>query len=131
MLDVLRVTQKPQPTEFSWNKRGIVAGHKPGAPRGRANGHFLHGRAHSPEWNAWRNARYRCTQRSSPDWVNYGGRGITMCAEWQQSFAAFYRDVGPRPTPLHSLDRKNNDGNYEPGNVRWALKSTQNRNKRH
>lgn len=62
---------------------------------------------------------------------NYGGRGITVAAEWQADFVAFLRDVGPRPSSRHSLDRfPDNDGDYRPGNVRWATKKQQNRNQR-
>lgn len=68
------------------------------------------------------NSKYRAYRR-------YGGRGIAVCDKWRDDFAAFLADVGLRPSPKHSLDRHpNNDGHYEPGNVRWATKKEQSRN---
>lgn len=72
----------------------------------------------------------RCTYPKHRAWVDYGGRGITVCERWRHSFANFLADVGKRPSDEHSLDRINNDGNYEPGNCRWATRSVQIRNKR-
>lgn len=79
----------------------------------------------TPEWRAWVEMRRRC--RSTRQ--NYRKRGITVCERWDASFEDFLRDVGSRPSPEHSLDRINNDGNYEPGNVRWATMIEQNRNR--
>ena len=90
-----------------------------------------HGMKGTPEFNAWKNAKRRTSPnakgRNLKDWY---GRGIRMCPEWQASFTAFYEHLGPRPSPDHSLDRIDNDGHYEPGNVRWATRSQQQRNKR-
>lgn len=72
----------------------------------------------------------RCHRPSCEAFPNYGARGIRVCDRWRAGFEAFLADVGPRPSPKHSLDRINNDGNYEPGNVRWATRSQQLRNKR-
>ena len=80
-------------------------------------------------YNAWCAMRQRCTNPSAPTWANYGGRGITVAPEWDD-FNTFVRDVGVAPTPKHSLDRINSDGNYEPGNVRWANSRQQARNRR-
>ena len=83
-----------------------------------------------PLWELYRAMVRRCHDPSFKHFKNYGGRGIAVCARWRESFAAFVSDVGPRPSPAHTLDRKDNDGNYEPGNVRWATKSQQARNTR-
>lgn len=72
----------------------------------------------------------RCTRPSSNRYARYGGRGIRVCARWLDSYEAFLADVGRRPSPTHSLDRfPDNNGNYEPGNVRWATETEQQRNK--
>lgn len=82
------------------------------------------------EYMAWENMKSRCYNKKFRLYKNYGGRGIVVCATWNgpQGFDNFLRDVGPRPSSAHSLDRVDNDGNYEPGNVRWATKIEQNRN---
>ena len=80
-----------------------------------------------PEYSVWVSMRSRC-QTSNP---YYGGRGIVVCERWRNSFADFLADMGPRPSAAHSIDRyPNNDGNYEPGNCRWATKNQQARNTR-
>lgn len=89
-----------------------------------------HGMAGTPEYQAWWNMLARCTNPEHDWYSDYGGRGIQVCERWRDSFENFYADMGPRPSPDHSLDRENNDGNYEPGNVRWATKPQQNRNLR-
>ena len=72
----------------------------------------------------------RCLDENFTGWKNYGGRGITVHTPWKDSFALFLEDMGPCPSPAFSIDRINNDGNYEPGNCRWASKSEQSRNTR-
>ena len=86
-------------------------------------------RIRSPEYRAWIALRVRCWNVSNPDFKYYGGRGIKVCARWQYSFANFLADMGKRPTTKHSLDRINNDGNYEPDNCRWATWTEQLRNR--
>jgi hypothetical protein len=84
----------------------------------------------SPEYRAWKCMLTRCLNSGRPDWDDYGGRGVTVCAEWQRSFSAFFAHVGHKPSPRHSLDRIDNDRGYEPGNVRWATPEQQANNRR-
>lgn len=71
----------------------------------------------------------RCYNSNYKTYHRYGGRGITVCDQWSNSFEAFLADVGHRPTKDHQLERKKNDGNYEPLNVCWATRSEQMRNR--
>lgn len=89
-----------------------------------------HGMFKSPEYTSWSHLKSRCLCKTDSKYPDYGGRGITVCDRWKNSFTAFYEDMGPKPSPLHSIDRENNDGNYEPTNCRWALPHIQQRNKR-
>ena len=84
----------------------------------------------SPEYRAWAKLKERCFNKNVKQWNDYGGRGISVCTEWRESFESFYRHVGRRPSNKHSIDRINNNGDYEPGNVRWATKVEQRRNRR-
>lgn len=86
--------------------------------------------AKTPEYNAWLNMKMRCTNPSHPSYSRYGGRGITVCQRWLNSFDDFLSDVGHRPSPELSLDRVDNDKGYEPDNVRWSTITTQQRNSR-
>ena len=102
-----------------------------------ARGCFAHRRTKSlgavcrgkvwPEYHAYLNAKHRCKSKKDKNYYNYGGRGIKFL---YTSFPQFIQDVGRRPSSLYSLDRRNNDGNYEPGNCRWATSREQSANKR-
>lgn len=76
------------------------------------------------EYRSWSGMRTRCTNPKFVDWAIYGGRGIKVCERWN-SFAMFFADMGQKPSPKHSLDRKDSDGNYEPTNCRWATPKEQ------
>lgn len=82
----------------------------------------------SAEYRSWCNAKTRCTNPNARNWHRYGGRGITMCQEWINSFSSFLQYLGPKPSEKHSLDRIDNNKGYEPGNVRWATPKQQARN---
>lgn len=85
-----------------------------------------HGLSGSPEYIALRKAITRCENPHGRYYQDYGGRGISVCPEWKRNAALFLEHIGHRPSPSHSLDRfPDNDGNYEPGNVRWATKHQQ------
>lgn len=81
------------------------------------------------EYKIWKGMRSRCLLKNDSHYPSYGGRGIRICDRWS-SYEAFLQDVGRRPSPRHTLDRIDNDGDYEPGNVRWATAKEQNRNTR-
>lgn len=84
----------------------------------------------TPEHMAWLNMKARCCNPKHPSFSHYGGRGVKVCDRWVVSFRDFYDDIGPRPTPAHSLDRIDNQGDYEPSNCRWATKMQQSGNTR-
>lgn len=89
----------------------------------------VHGNCHRPEWHCWIGMRRRCNDPRASSYPRYGGRGIRVCERWA-SFDEFVKDVGPRPSPEHTLDRIDPDGDYTRGNVVWADRKAQARHKR-
>lgn len=94
----------------------------------KKHGHALDGKDRTSEYNAWGAMIQRCCNPSNRRYKRYGGRGITICDRWKDSYENFYSDMGAKPSPDMSLDRINNNGNYEPSNCRWATITQQNRN---
>lgn len=93
--------------------------------------HGANRRGHrAPEYQTWSSMIQRCTNPRRVGYKNWGGRGIQVCEKWRLDFRAFLADMGPRPGVGYSIDRINNGGHYEPGNVRWATRHEQNLNRR-
>lgn len=95
----------------------------------RVAGNTLHGHKRrgqtSPEYKTWLGMKRRCYDTKCKDYPNWGGRGIRVSDDWNASFESFLRDMGPRPSRRHQIDRRDPEGNYEAGNCRWVLPSVQ------
>ncbi len=87
----------------------------------------LHNCSNTPEYHVWENIKARCLNPKTPNYYRYGGRGITLCESWMK-FTNFLKDMGQRPSPLHEIDRINNNGNYCADNCRWVTATENIRN---
>lgn len=94
-----------------------------------------HGLSQTSEYKIWQRVVLCCRSEEFRDYCRYGGRGVDVCSRWvdgeaeKSGFECFYQDMGPRPSKKHSIDRIDNDGDYEPGNCRWATPKQQMRNR--
>lgn len=90
-----------------------------------------HGKWKSRVYNIWRSMLKRCYNQNHKSYIRYGARGISVCNEWQESFIAFYRDMGDPPSPVHQIDRIDNEGHYELSNCRWSTPAENAKHKSH
>lgn len=127
----LRRAERRRPRRGHAMSTDTIIVHGIPAPRDPKTGRLIskHGWFGTPEYQAWRSMLKRCGNPSDASYQRYGARGITVCDRWRESFQNFIDDMGPKPTAEHSLDRKNNDGPYDPGNCQWATRSQQQSNR--
>lgn len=135
---VARAEDHPYRARFQWlcrcdcGKEIVVIGEnlKQGNTKSCGCLKTTHSMSKSDEYRIWAGMWSRCTNPKDDGYRNYGGRGISVHPSWSD-FSVFYRDVGARPSPAHSIDRKDVNSNYEPGNIRWATMIEQGNNRRH
>lgn len=122
--------------ECSCGKTTSVLGAKLVSGHTKSCGHLAHqgvpqthGKTNTREYKIWAHIVQRCTNPKRVQYHRYGGRGIKICERWRNDFAAFFEDMGPAPFPDAQIDRKDNDGHYEPGNCRWVTPTENKRNR--